>query len=76
MTRLERFNKCTVKKKLKGGCTKIDCKLGLWGVDGYEPINVMYEAMNYFRQYESDGEYSSIIGGESAMDKLTNKKAL
>ena len=70
MNRLESFNKCTTKKELKGGRTEIKCKLGLWSVDGYESINVMCEAMNYFRQYKDDGEYSSIIGGESVTEKL------
>ena len=63
------FNKCvyidTNKHKIK-----IECRLGLWGVEGRIHEQVRKEAFNYWQQYKDDGEYSSIIGGESVMDKL------
>ena len=70
MTEVDEFKACTVKKKHKYGRTEIQCKLGLWDVDAYHEINAVAEAMRYFRQYKSDGEYNHIIGGESAVDKL------
>jgi hypothetical protein len=30
----------------------------------------MRDALHYFEQYKLDGEYSSIIGGESVIEKL------
>lgn len=71
MTLLEEFNKCTLKRKTKSGKTTILCRLGLWSVDGYESINVMHEAMHYFKQYKEDGEYSGIIGGKNTKEKLS-----
>jgi len=68
---LEEFNKCTVKQKHRCGRAVIGCKLGLWGVESPTYNAAMREAMHYFRQYRSDGEYSSILGGESVIEKLT-----
>ena len=68
------FDKCTVKKERKNGKTTIDCKLGLWGVEAPSAKMAMREAVYYFEQYKEDGEYSSILGGESVFDKLVRKE--
>lgn len=63
------MEKCTTYKR-NGGTCSIKCKLGLWSVSGPYGLKLINEAAHYFEQYKSDGEYSSILGGESAMDKL------
>jgi len=65
----EKFEKC-IKRKESGLIYKIDCILGLWGVEGGCKEVVETEAFHYWQQYESDGEYSSIIGGQSVIEKL------
>ena len=50
--------------------TTIQCKLGLWKVTGIYGMPLINEAMHYFEQYKEDGEYSSIIGGKSIVEKL------
>lgn len=40
---------------------KIVCKKGLWIVDGTDLEFVRREAMRYFIQYWSDGEYDDIL---------------
>ena len=72
MSDLEELRRCSNTKKRKDGLVTIECKLGLWSVDAYHEINAVYGALHYFRQYKSDGEYSSIIGGESVIDNLIN----
>ena len=67
------FEKC-VKRKVLSYTYKIDCILGLWGVEGDSKTLVESEAFHYWQQYASDGEYSSIIGGESVVDKLMGAK--
>jgi len=42
---------------------KISCNKGNWSVEGVDLKVVTNEAMNYFRQYYEDGEYSE--GGTS-----------
>jgi hypothetical protein len=68
------FDKCTVKIKHRCGRTSINCKLGLWGVDAPSAKVAMREAVYYFEQYKSDGEYSSILGGESVVDRLMSRE--
>lgn len=69
----EDFNKC-VDIIHKGRVVEINCKLGLWGVSGTAQEDVYRDALSYWMQYKDDGEYSSILGGESVIDKLVNKK--
>lgn len=65
------FDEC-VNIKLNTKTVTIDCKLGLWGVEGdiAEIKRIMNEALNYWQQYKDDGEYSSIISANH--DKLTS----
>jgi len=44
------------------GRTAIQCKLGLWGVEGPSDMTTINEAMHYFEQYKSDGEYADLLG--------------
>lgn len=74
MSDLEDLRRCTTTKKRKDGLVTIECNLGLWSVDAYHEINAVCEALHYFRQYKSDGEYSSIIGGKGVIDNLTKHK--
>ena len=39
----------------------INCKLGLWGVDGPNNMTTINEAMHYFEQYKNDGEYVVLL---------------
>jgi len=54
-------------------CT-ISCKLGLWEVTGSYSLELINEAMRYFQQYKSDGEYFEIIGGKSPVEVLLGKQ--
>ena len=65
------FEKCVV-RKAKGLTYSINCKLGLWGVSSNSKTSCEDEALHYWQQYKSDGEYSSIIGGKSVIDNLIN----
>lgn len=66
------YNRC-VTKSFVDGVYEIECKLGLWSVSGTDRKQVNNEAIYYFSQYKEDGEYSSIIGGMSVIEKLTQK---
>ena len=72
MSELEDFTRC-VDESIKDGRTSIRCKLGLWSVDAVDSDSVYLEAFHYWRQYADDGEYSSIIGGQSVVDKIISK---
>jgi len=75
VTESEKFLKCTTKTIRKDGHTTVSCKKGLWSVEAYHEINAVTEAMHYFRQYASDGEYSDIIGGKTAFEVLSECRA-
>tara|TARA_B110000093_G_scaffold136838_1_gene146646 strand:+ start:309 stop:539 length:231 start_codon:yes stop_codon:yes gene_type:complete len=66
---LEEFGLCT-QTLFDGDSWDISCKLGLWSVSCGDKDQAQDEALHYFRQYKSDGEYSSIIGGKSAGELL------
>lgn len=63
------FERC-VKRKALGYTYKIECILGLWGVEGGSKSLVESEAFHYWQQYNEDGEYYKILGGESPVEKL------
>ncbi len=63
------IEKCTTYRRVGDVCT-ISCNLGLWSVSGEYGLVLMNEANHYFEQYKSDGEYSSIIGGKTVVEKL------
>jgi len=63
------FEKC-VKRECLSGRFSIGCIYGLWAVSGADKRQVESEAMHYWQQYNSDGEYYQILGGESPGDKL------
>ena len=69
MDALSDYKACTT-ITTTGGITRINCKLGLWGVDSHCYMTAQREAQNYFRQYKSDGEHSEIIGGKTAAEVL------
>jgi len=69
MNKLEDFKKCIIENK-KDGRTYLSCKLGLWGVSGASTDSVYLEAFYYWQQYNEDGEYYKMIGGESPVEKL------
>ena len=70
MKTLNQLNQCTDKIKERDGTITIACKLGLWSASAGCEANVISEALHYFMQYKSDGEYSSIIGGQGVIDVL------
>jgi hypothetical protein len=66
---MDDFTKC-VDETVKNGRVSLKCKLGFWAVEAENSDSVYTEAVHYWQQYARDGEYSSIIGGESAVEKL------
>lgn len=67
------FDKCTTTLVyIDTGKTTVICKLNLWSVQAETRESAMREAMHYFRQYKSDGEYPSIIGGNTPLEILIN----
>ena len=75
MSHLLDFPKC-VTESVVDGRTSLKCKLGLWEVSSTDTDSVYLEAFHYWQQYADDGEYSSIIGGESVIEKITNDRLL
>lgn len=69
MSKLEDFTKCVIETE-EDGRISLECKLGLWSVSGSDADNVYLEAFLYWRQYNKDGEYYKILGGESPAEKL------
>lgn len=72
LTEFQKFERCTEINRSKDR-VKISCRLGLWGVDSPTLQQAVDEAKGYFLQYLDDGEYSSIIGGKSVIEKLKEK---
>ena len=70
MTDLE---KCATYRRNGDVCT-IKCNLGLWEVSGKYGLDLINEAEHYFQQYKSDGEYSEILGGKSALEVLMGRR--
>ena len=66
---MDDFVKCVTIKKTEAGYI-IQCKLGLWSVLAPTRNSAETEALRYFEQYSSSGEYSSIIGGPTVMEVL------
>ena len=56
------FKENTKTKKVDGRFC-IDCRLGLWGVSASTKAEAEREAMHYFVQYLSDGEYDQPMKG-------------
>lgn len=54
------YLKCTKVKKVKYGYV-VSCKLGLWRVQAPTEEEAHREAMQYFQQYFSDGEYDKLL---------------
>ena len=52
-----KFEDCIIIEKSRTGRVTISCVKGLWAVSGSDPKRVTREALNYWRQYELDGEY-------------------
>ena len=67
------YEKC-IRRKIIGDRLQIECVLGLWEVESSSIEDCEKEARHYWNQYMLDGEYSSIIGGESVKEVL--KKTL
>ena len=57
MTEPSEFEKNTTKKVAKDGRCTIKCNKGLWEVNAPNKIQAISEAVHYFMQYYSDGEY-------------------
>ena len=66
---MDDFERCVTRKKLSVGYS-INCKLNLWSVVAPTRKQAEDEAVHYFEQYKSDGEYSSIIGGDDVLTVL------
>jgi len=57
----DRFHKCAETKRMKDGSIQIHCKRGLWSVRGHDEDFVEREAIHYWQQYLSDGEYDTLL---------------
>tara|TARA_B100000809_G_C15069102_1_gene505301 strand:+ start:783 stop:1034 length:252 start_codon:yes stop_codon:yes gene_type:complete len=69
------FNACTAANATELGY-EIECLLGLWSVSCFGfggTLGLTQEAIYYWLQYKSDGEYYKIIGGKSPIELLTKK---
>lgn len=69
MIDMEEFDACTAYQR-QGDTAEITCRFGMWSVRGPYGLKLIDEAMGYFQQYKLDGEYASIIGGDSVADRL------
>ncbi len=69
MSKLEDFTTCVIETE-EDGRTSLECKLGLWSVSCSDTDSVYLEAFHYWQQYNEDGEYYKILGGESPAEKL------
>ena len=58
------FERCTITKHklFPFPRSSIECRLGLWRVDGPYNDDLVREAWHYFIQYKSDGEYDKLLG--------------
>ena len=74
---MNQFDDCTNMKVIEFGY-EIECKLGLSSVECNTIEKfwfILDEAINYWRQYRDDGEYSSIIGGKDVVETLLEQEA-
>ena len=76
MSELSQFTRCIDESVDDDGRVSLSCKFGLWEVSSLDSDSVYLEAFHYWMQYKDDGEYSSIIGGESVIDKLAKRKVV
>ena len=44
-----------------GDHCRIECKLGLWAVEGPFGLDLINEAYRYYAQYKADGEYTALL---------------
>lgn len=65
---LDEMYKHATKTKDKYGWN-VNCKKGLWGVSGESLEDVEREALHYFMQYLSDGEYDDTGTGVVVWEK-------
>ena len=66
---MDDFEKCS-RYEYSKGIHYYYCRLFLWDAGSSNKATAKREALSYWQQYASDGEYSSIIGGESVIEKL------
>lgn len=71
MSKLDDFVKC-VTETVNGKVVSVKCNLGLWEVSSTDTQQVYLEAFHYWKQYNEDGEYHQIIGGDNPVNKLIN----
>jgi hypothetical protein len=57
---LEMFRLCTVRNE-GNGFFRIECKLGLWGIEAPSRSEALKEAFRYWFQYLGDGEYDQLL---------------
>lgn len=72
---MTQFEQCTeMTGSTSEGRVEIKCKLGFWSVFAPTRELAVREAMHYFSQYRSDGEYHSIIGGKTPAQVLMERR--
>jgi len=55
------FERCVERGVLGKSELMIRCKLGLWGVFGFDKAQLEREARHYWIQYFQDGEYTKLL---------------
>ena len=60
-TETDPFEICVERKHMKDGSLEIHCKLGLWAASGADHFAVEREAVHYWFQYYTDGEYNKLF---------------
>lgn len=60
------FDKCVQTVLRKDGTMLICCKLGNWSASGRDRDQLRREAMHYWAQYHSDGEYDEMLSNDKA----------
>lgn len=55
------FGRCVRRKVRSTGMLLIECRLGLWSVEGPDHAFVESNARHYWMQYHADGEYAQLL---------------
>ena len=55
------FGSCVRRKVRSNGMLLIECRLGLWSVEGPDHAFVESNARHYWMQYHADGEYARLL---------------
>lgn len=63
------FDKCVRRKRRSTGMLLIECRLGLWSVEGPDHAFVEQNARHYWIQYHADGEYAQLLSNKATQPR-------